>query len=102
MAVKVIISRNVMQGRQARELIPLLLQMRSHALKQPGYISGETLCDLENPGDCLVISQWETENDWNRWKNSKERAAIDKKIESLTGKTTQYKMYASMSPLETK
>ena len=73
MAVKIIIKRNVKQGHQARKMVPLLLQMRSHAIKQPGYITGETLCDLENPGNCLVISTWETGDDWDRWKKSEER-----------------------------
>ena len=101
MAVKVIIKRRVKQGQQAKELVPLLLQLRSLAIKQPGYISSETLCDLENPGDCLVISRWETEGDWKSWKDSKERAKIDEKIESVAGENTQYNIYAPMTSHET-
>ena len=56
MGVRVIIKRTVKQGHQARELVPLLLEMRCIAARQPGYISGETLCDTENPGDCLDLS----------------------------------------------
>ena len=101
MAVKVTIKRRIKQGHQAKELVPLILQMRSLAIHQQGYISGETLCDLESPGDCLVISRWETEADWKRWRDSKERAKIDEKIESLTGENTQYNIYTSMISHET-
>ena len=101
MAVKVIIKRRVKQGQQAKALVPLLMQLRSLAINQPGYISGETLCDLENPGDCLVISRWETIDDWNRWVNSKGRTEIDDKIESLTGEKSEYTIYASMTSHET-
>ena len=101
MAVKVIIKRRVKQGHQAKELVPLILQMRSLANNQPGYISGETLCDLENPGDCMVISRWETEGDWKRWRDSKERAKIDERIKSLTGEITKYNTYTSMTSHET-
>jgi heme-degrading monooxygenase HmoA len=96
MAIQVIIKRSVKQGRQAKELVPLILQMRALAMYQPGYISGETLCELEHPGECLVISRWETEDDWNRWAQSKERAEIEKKIEALTGEKPEYHVYASM------
>ena len=100
MAVKVIIKRTIRQGHQARELVPLLLQLRCLAAKQPGYISGETLCDLDDPGDCLVISKWESAGEWKRWKESKERTEFDKKIESLTGEGTKYNIYEHMTPRE--
>ena len=47
MAISVIIKRKVKPGHQARELIPLILQMRALATYQRAYISGETLSDIE-------------------------------------------------------
>ena len=98
MAIQVIINRKVKQGRQAKELVPLILQLRARAMYQPGYISGETLCDIENPGDCFVISRWETVGDWQNWVRSKERAEIDQKIESLTEEKSEYHIYSPMVP----
>ena len=98
MAIQVVIKRKVQQGRQAKELVPLILQMRASAMYQPGYISGETLCDIENPGECLVISIWETVNDWNKWVHSQKRTLIDQKIESLTEEKTEYRIYSPMAP----
>ena len=97
MAIEVIIKRKIKQGGNAKILVPLILQLRALALQQPGYISGKTLCDLENPGDCLVISKWETVNDWERWKQNKERARIDSKIEAFVGEETLYKIYSPMT-----
>ena len=97
MAIEVIIKRKIKQGGNAKKLVPLILQIRALALHQPGYISGKTLCDLENPGDCLVISIWETVSAWNRWKQNKERARIERKIEALAGEETLYKTYAPMT-----
>ena len=96
MAIQVFIKRRVKQGDHAKKLVPLILQMRALALHQPGYISGITLSDIEDPGDCLVISRWETVDDWNRWKSNKEREHVESKIEALTGEKTQYKIYAPM------
>jgi heme-degrading monooxygenase HmoA len=98
MAIQIVIKRKVKQGRQAKELVPLILQMRALAVYQPGYISGETLCDLEHPGECLVISRWETVKDWNKWVQSSKRAMIDGNIEALTGDKTEYHIYSSMVP----
>ena len=96
MAIDVMIKRRVEQGRQAKELVPLILHLRALATYQPGYISGTTLCNLEYPDECLVISRWESIDDWNTWRQSKQRSAIEQKIEKLTGEKTKYNIYAPM------
>lgn len=53
-------------------------------------------CNLENPEACLVVSRWESIDDWNRWRQSKQRSAIEQKIEKLTGEKTEYNIYAPM------
>ena len=96
MAVDVMIKRKVKPGRQARELVPLILHLRALATYQPGYISGTTLSNLEHPDECLVVSRWESIDDWNRWRQSKQRTEIEKKIETLTGEKAEYNIYAPM------
>ena len=98
MAIQVIIRRKIKQGHMAKELVPLILRMRAQAMYQPGYISGETLCDIENPGECIVVSKWETVEDWNKWSQSHERAIMDEKIKALNGENTEYHIYSSMLP----
>ena len=98
MAIQVVIKRKVKQGRSAKELVPLILQMRALAMYQTGYISGETLCDIEHPGECLVISTWKTVEDWNKWARSQKRAMMEGKIETLTGEKTEYHIYSPMVP----
>lgn len=96
MAVHIVIKRKVKQGRQAKELVPFLLKMRILAMHQPGYISGETLCDIERPGDCVVISSWERVEDWNTWYNSPERKRMEQQIENLTGEKAECHIYSPM------
>ena len=98
MSIEVMIKRKVQPGHPAKQLVPLILRLRAMALDQPGYISGETLCNMNNPEECLVISRWQTIEDWNRWANSERRAEIEKKIESLTGEKSEYTVYAPMVP----
>ncbi len=96
MAIDVMIKRKVKPGRQAKELVPLILHLRALANYQPGYISGTTLSNLEHPEECMVISRWESIDDWNRWRQSKQRSEIEQKIEMLTGEKAGYNIYGSM------
>ncbi len=90
MAVKIIIKRKVPKG---KELLPLLLELRSLAMVQPGYISGETWRNAEDPEDYLVIGTWKSIDDWKAWAASKERAEVQDKVDALLGEETQYSIY---------
>ena len=41
-----------------------------------GYISGETLRSLQDPNEYLVISTWNSLDDWRRWESDQERRDI--------------------------
>jgi antibiotic biosynthesis monooxygenase (ABM) superfamily enzyme len=92
MAVKIIIKRKVAKDKEA-ELLPLLIQMRALATAQPGYISGETLRNLEHSEEYLVISTWQSMDNWNMWVSNKQRAEIQQKIDNLLGEKTEYGIY---------
>jgi heme-degrading monooxygenase HmoA len=92
MAVKIFIKRLVPQDK-AREMIPLFRQMRASATTQPGYITGETLRSLEKPEEFMVISTWQSSEDWKKWLKSKERNEIQSKIDALLGGETEYDIY---------
>jgi heme-degrading monooxygenase HmoA len=92
MAVKIIIRRKVPKGKEG-QLLPLLLEMRSRATTQPGYISGETLRNVNDSQDYVVISTWQSVETWKTWEASKRRAEIQSKIDSLLGEKTSYGVY---------
>jgi heme-degrading monooxygenase HmoA len=92
MAVKIIIKRRVSKDKEA-QLLPLLLELRSRATSQPGYISGETLRNVDDPEDYVVISTWQSAEDWKNWYAGKGRAEIQDKIDALLGEKTAYGIY---------
>ncbi len=96
MSIKVIIKRK-WQVDKPEELLPLLAALRAAARKQPGFISGETLRSLEDPEDYLVISIWETANDWKKWMQNKKRRDLQGKVDSLIGEKTFYEMFETLS-----
>jgi len=92
MAVKIIIRRKVPKSKEA-QLLPLLLELRSKAITQPGYISGETLRNVNEPEDYVVISTWKSVDDWKKWETNKGRNEILGKIEALLGEKGVYGIY---------
>ncbi|MFW5972750.1 MAG: antibiotic biosynthesis monooxygenase family protein [Bacteroidota bacterium] len=92
MAIKVILYRRVPVDKSA-DLKPLLLKLRALALKQPGYVSGETLMNSEDPEEYLVLSSWASRAYWNDWYNNRERADVQQQIDELLGRETLYQVY---------
>lgn len=92
MAVKVLIKRIVPPGK-ARDLIPLFRNMRSLAINQDGYISGETMRNLDNPEEYLIISSWQSSEDWDKWLKSATRQEVQGRIDNLLGGRTHYEIY---------
>ena len=92
MAIKILIKRQVPEG-SAEFLNSLLIELRNLTIKQPGYVGGETLKRVDEPGHSLVISTWQSMEDWKKWHASSERADIQGKIDTLLGKRTEYEIY---------
>jgi len=94
MGIEVLIRRKFVKEK-ANELAPLIVKLRSLATMQPGYISSETLKCIDPPddNDYIVRSTWRTIEDWKKWLHSKERSAIQKKIDTVTTEKTDYRIY---------
>lgn len=92
MAVKIFIKRHVKEGK-TQEAVELLKDVRSRALKQPGYISGETLINHYDPCKITVVSTWQTIDDWIRWEESDERSAKEDQLEDLQEGPADFEIY---------
>jgi len=96
MSVQVMIKRK-WKVDKPQDLLPLLEKLHDRAKKQTGYISGETLRSIEDPEDFLVISKWESVDDWKKWLTSKERRDIQGRVDSLIGEKTFYEVYENIT-----
>ncbi len=92
MAVKIMIKRRV-PADKAGELVPYLKELRVLAMNQDGYIGGETLRRYDDPEQFLVVSTWQSIEDWQNWSGNEERTAIQGKIDDLLGSKTEYEIY---------
>ncbi|PID72129.1 MAG: antibiotic biosynthesis monooxygenase [Desulfobulbus propionicus] len=92
MAVKVLIRRKVAEENQ-QELSLLLRELRTLTTTRKGYISGESFDRLDKPGESLVVSTWQSVDDWRQWVLSPERKALQEKIDALLGEETAYELF---------
>ena len=88
----VFIKRHMQAGAE-KEFFALIKKLRSNAMGHDGYISGETLSRYDRPGEYLVISTWQSVEDWQAWEKDSERQEISRMIDSLLGSKADYQVY---------
>ncbi|MFP3868966.1 MAG: antibiotic biosynthesis monooxygenase family protein [Desulfobacteraceae bacterium] len=90
--VKIFIERTTIPGNEL-SLNKLLTELRSLAMKSKGYISGETLRSLDDPNTFIVISTWDSLEDWKAWEKNEERQKIQGKIDDLLRGPTMHRIF---------
>ena len=93
MAIGVLIRRVTKHGVDAMMLMPDIIELRALAVRQPGYISGETFFNLDHPEECLVIGRWISLEHWQRWEKDERRIRLNANIEEHLGRETEYSVY---------
>ena len=56
---------------QYKDLEPILMKLRSHAMQYPGFVGAENLLGEEDLSVVMMISTWETLENWRTWAESK-------------------------------
>ena len=77
--IRVLIERKVGESTELAYQ-QLTRDVRHAAMHMPGYISGETWRDSENPHHYVLISTWRTRGEWDTWARSPERVAATEQI----------------------
>jgi heme-degrading monooxygenase HmoA len=99
MAVKILIKRKFKNGNM-QAASRLLINNRNGAMMQPGYISSETLRNLDDRNQIVVVSMWEKIEAWNAWKNSETRTANEAEFKDYMIGETEYEHYSLGLSLE--
>jgi heme-degrading monooxygenase HmoA len=101
MIAKILIKRRFKEG-HAPQIVALLNEIRTHALNQAGYMSGETLVKSDYPNNMVVISTWQSEQAWHNWRDSDTRKKFEAMLEVYQDRPTDYDEYLLGSPLQKK
>jgi len=99
MAVKILIKRKFKHG-NIQAASRFVINNRSGAMQQPGYISSETLRSIDDKDTILVVSMWENMEAWEAWKNSEVRKANVAELKDYLIGEAEYEHYSLGLPLE--
>lgn len=87
--IRVMIDRHIAETLETHywDLIRRLLQQ---AVSAPGFISGETLTDMNDANHCIIWSTWRSEADWENWLRSPERKTMMEQLAPMLDREEKY------------
>ena len=94
MSLKILIERKFKEA-PTPEIIRILNELRIKALQESGYIGGETVVNIDNKHEIIVISSWSGIVYWNKWLNSEERIELGKELSSYLEEPEKIRIFIS-------
>ncbi len=98
MAIKVLIERTVKAGHE-KLVWEMLRDLRGQAVRQKGYLYGETWRSLNNPRVFLVSSTWGQVDYWDDWIKDEFRVKMEAKIRPYLRKPAAIQIFEEISTL---
>ena len=75
----------------------ILREMRTEAIQQPGYISGNTIVGVEDPSLIAIVMIWQSIKEWEAWEKSQTQIKIFRKIVPFMLEKSKIKIYRYLS-----
>ena len=79
MSIKIVIERKFKEA-VVPETLEIIDEIRMQALRDKGYIGGETVVNVDDDREVLVFSAWSSVEDWKTWYDKKEWEGLEKKL----------------------
>lgn len=98
MLVKILIRRKFKPGSE-EQVKALLTKFRGGAMNRPGYVSGETMVNFDDPSEQLVIGTWQTMDAWLEWKDHAERKQMEDMLALYQDGPTHYEAFVLGAPV---
>lgn len=93
--VRVLIERKL---KKRENISKMIREIRSAAMAQPGYISSETMVDVDDRSALTIITTWINVESWKKWETSRKRAVMmQRDVEPLLEKPEKVRIYEIIS-----
>lgn len=83
-----------------KDLEPILLQLRSHAMQYPGFLSAENLVSDEDFSIVLMISTWEKIENWKTWVESRRTQDLIRQAKEVVIESARITTYRIMPTVD--
>jgi len=91
MSVKILIRRKF-KIEALKNASAMLIKARTNAMGNQGYISTETLVNYDDPQSVLILSMWQSKDDWDRYRDSDTRKEHEDKYADMFEGSTEYEI----------
>jgi heme-degrading monooxygenase HmoA len=78
----------------------VLMQLRSYAMQCPGFITAEFMVSEGDESVGVLISQWETLEDWKTWVGSKGTQTLLRRARTAVTGTPRITAYRTMPTVQ--
>jgi heme-degrading monooxygenase HmoA len=78
----------------------ILMQLRSCAMQHPGFITAEFLVSEGNGSVGVMITTWETLENWKTWLGSKATGVLLRRARTAVTETPRITAYRTMPTIE--
>jgi antibiotic biosynthesis monooxygenase (ABM) superfamily enzyme len=83
-----------------KDLEPILMKLRSHAMQYPGYVSAENLVSEVDSSVVIMIITWETIENWRTWTKSRITQDLLRQAETFLKEKPRLTVYRIMPTVE--
>ena len=92
MSIKVVIEREFKDAPTVDDL-KIIDEIRVQALRDRGYIGGETIVNTENDREVIVLSAWASVDDWKAWYEKKGWEELEKELAPRLEQTANIRVF---------
>lgn len=92
MSIKIVVTRHYPKEIESI-VLPLLKELFDQITLHGGFLFGETLINMDNPDEHLIISTWNSMEEWRRYNDCARVTDIRSKIDLAIGETTQRRVF---------
>ena len=83
-----------------KDVEPILMQLRSYAMQYPGFVDAEFLVSEGDQSVGVMISTWETMENWRTWVGSEGTLALLRRARTAVTGTPRITAYRTMPTVE--
>jgi len=96
MDIKIIIFRRYSKEKLV-ELQPILDELYRLVFKFGGFVSGETLVNIEEPGEHMIISTWNSIDEWEAYHQAGKVKELCGMVDIIIGQHTSHKIFRGVT-----
>ena len=82
---------------QADHTLAIATELRANAIRQPGFITGDTLIDIDDHCRVVMVAYWRSLKDWQEFDSSEVRRTLEGDVDSLLSESIKIRILTEVA-----